>query len=111
MSGDLPVGANGIVCAAHRTISSAGHVGFTSDLHSQKQTTQRLQANCQSTADHRQIIFRTQSEIVANRNMRMVPWYALGRNVRPDLVGDDHELVVKLRRALSHRYSVNRIAV
>ena len=25
--------------------------------------------------------------------------------------GDDHEIVVKLRRALSHRYPVNRIAV
>jgi hypothetical protein len=28
-----------------------------------------------------------------------------------DLVGDDHEIVVKLRRALSYRYPVNRIAV
>jgi len=34
-----------------------------------------------------------------------------GRNVRPDLVGDDHEHVVKIRRALSYRYPVNRIAV
>jgi hypothetical protein len=28
-----------------------------------------------------------------------------------DLVGGDHEIVVKLRRALSYRYPVNRIAV
>jgi hypothetical protein len=28
-----------------------------------------------------------------------------------DLAGDDHEIVVKLRRALSYRYLVNRIAV
>src|SRR5882757_4192403 len=28
-----------------------------------------------------------------------------------DLTGDGHEIVVKLRRALSYRYPVNRIAV
>jgi hypothetical protein len=40
MSSDLPDGSDGIVCVAHRRISRTGHVGFTSDLHSQKQTTQ-----------------------------------------------------------------------
>ena len=58
MSSDLPVGSNGIVCAAHSHDLANWHVGFTSDLHSQKQTTQRLQASCQSTAGHRQTFFR-----------------------------------------------------
>jgi hypothetical protein len=38
-SSDLPVGSSDIVCAAHRTIWRSGHVGFSSDRHSQKQTT------------------------------------------------------------------------
>jgi hypothetical protein len=51
------------------------------------------------------------SEISANRRGCVVPCtHRDGMSVL-DLVGGDHEIVVKLRRALSYRYPVNRIAV
>src|SRR5215475_11715818 len=68
--------------------------------------------SCQSTGGIGRLFpTRPQSEIVADQ---ICVWYLSahrdGMSVL-DLVGDDYEIVVKLRRALSHRYPVNRIAV
>jgi hypothetical protein len=79
---------------------------------STKQATQRLQANCQLTAGHRQISFRQV------HTLKLWPieyvWYRgrVGTECPSWIwVGDDHEIAVNLRRALSYRYPVNRIAV
>jgi hypothetical protein len=56
-------------------------------------------------------IFSTKSTLRNCGQLNTMVPYTPGRNVRPDLVGDDHEHVVKIRRAVSYRYPVNRIAV
>jgi hypothetical protein len=86
-------------------------VGFTSDRHSQKTTqpSSELSVEGGSSAD----IFLYKSTLGNCVQLNNV-WYDVthrdGMSVL-DLVGDDHEIAVKLRRALSYRSRVNRIAV